>query len=94
MLQKKGSRSIHSIHARSKSKYSKNNMRFNFHEALASDRARIEKLKLAGWRQRLNSLKVYPWKFFIVFMAGWSYLGLYVVPYLKEENQKKVGDLR
>lgn len=93
MLQRRVSRKMNSVHAHSSSKYSKHRLRFDFQDALQRDRSRIEKLNAAGWKQRVESLKVYPWKCFIVFMAGWSYLGLYVVPYLKEANQRKVGDI-
>lgn len=69
-------------YARSSSKHGK--ARFDFQDALRKDRDRIERLKGATWKHRLESLKVYPWKFFIAFMVGWSYLGLYVVPYVKD----------
>lgn len=93
-LQRRGSRSNNFVHAHSSSKYSKKKLRFDFQEALQRDRSRIEKLKASGWKQRLESLRVYPWKSFIFFMAAWSYLGLYAVPYLKEANQRKVGNIR
>jgi hypothetical protein len=57
--------------------------RFSLEEALRRDRARIERNKTLPWRERLEQLKVYPWKTFLVFMAVWSYCGLYAVPWLK-----------
>lgn len=70
-----------SVHARGSIKYSK--ARFDLDEVLRKDRERIELLRSSGWRARLGSLKVYPWKFFIAFMICWSFLGLRVVPYIK-----------
>lgn len=68
-------------YAHSSSKHGK--VRFDFQDALRKDRERIDRLKGATWKKRLDSLRVYPWKFFLVFMVAWSYLGLYVVPYIK-----------
>lgn len=55
-------------------------------EAMRRDRERIERNRSLPWQQRLQDLQTYPWKTFIVFMALWSYLGTYVVPYLKGER--------
>eukprot|EP00796_Vickermania_ingenoplastis_P003595 gene3595-2536_t len=57
--------------------------RFTFQEALQKDREHIAILKASSWSRRLDSLREYPWKSFIVFMVVWSYLGLYVIPYVK-----------
>lgn len=69
------------IHAMSSGKGGKE--RFDLFHALQKDRQRIERNRTLPWRERLAQLQVYPWKMFLVFMALWSWLGMYVVPYLK-----------
>lgn len=75
------------VHARSNAKAGKE--RFDLKEAMRRDRERIERNKKLGWRERLEDLKVYPWKFFVAFMVFWSWLGTYVVPYLKEGDDSR-----
>ncbi|EPY35890.1 hypothetical protein STCU_00860 [Strigomonas culicis] len=69
------------VHATSNAKSGK--QRFDMMAALARDRDRIERNKKLPWREKLEDLKVYPWKFFIAFMIFWSWLGTFAVPYIK-----------
>lgn len=72
------------------SNYKKGRDRFDLKDALKKDRERIERNKALPWRERLEDLKVYPWKFFIVFMVLWSWLGTYVVPYMKGDMKSNL----
>lgn len=80
------------VHARAESKDGKS--RFNLQDALRKDRERVEKLKGASWKHRLNSMRIYPWKSFLCFMIAWSYLGLYVVPAVKTHPQDLPRDVQ
>ncbi|GET91000.1 hypothetical protein, conserved [Leishmania tarentolae] len=76
------------VHAMSS--YKKGKDRFDLFHALQKDRQRIQHNRTLPWRERLDQLRVYPWKFFIAFMMFWSWLGTYAVPYLKN---MKAGEL-
>lgn len=74
-------------HARSNAKKGKH--RFDLSEALHRDRERFMQNKELPLTERLLQLRALPWKFFIGWMALWSWLGLYVVPYLKDGRVDK-----
>ncbi|KEG13519.1 hypothetical protein DQ04_00961120 [Trypanosoma grayi] len=57
--------------------------RFDLAESLRRDREAAGRRKSLPWRSRLSELRMYPWKFFVAFMLLWSWLGTYVVPYVK-----------
>ncbi|AIO00604.1 hypothetical protein LPMP_310120 [Leishmania panamensis] len=77
------------VHATSSCK--KGKRRFDLLHALQKDRQRIERNRTLPWRERLDQLRVYPWKLFFAFMVFWSWMGTYAVPFLKG---MKPGELR
>ncbi|ESL10732.1 hypothetical protein TRSC58_01529 [Trypanosoma rangeli SC58] len=67
---------------------------FDLAEALRRDRQRVERNRTLPWRARLKELKSFPWKFFVAFMLLWSWMGTYVVPYLKGMRPQELPALR
>lgn len=60
--------------------------RFDLRNALRRDRERVLQNRTLPWRERLEEWKAYPWKAFLLFMVLWTWLGTYVVPYMKGDR--------
>ncbi|RNF18400.1 uncharacterized protein Tco025E_04517 [Trypanosoma conorhini] len=78
-------------HALSSTKLGKE--RFDLAEALRRDRQRVERNRTLPWRARIKELRSFPWKFFVAFMLLWSWMGTYVVPYVKGMRPRELPSL-
>ncbi|PBJ68472.1 hypothetical protein BCY84_02185 [Trypanosoma cruzi cruzi] len=78
-------------HAMSSTKLGKG--RFDLAEALYRDRQRVENNRTLPWRARIKQIRSFPWKFFFAFMLLWSWLGTYVVPYVKGMHPRELPAL-